>query len=76
MTDNDENMLLRDQSDRLKENRRENPTLRDKFAMAALTGLCAHRGPNLEGLTYAEYSYEIADEMMRARERLSDDQDS
>lgn len=43
------------------------PTLRDQFAMAALTGMCAH--PDCEG-TYEEIAnqvYRLADAMMNAR---------
>jgi hypothetical protein len=42
-------------------------TLRDEFAMAALTGLCAD--PDLSPLSerVAEHAYRLADAMMEAR---------
>ena len=44
----------------------EQKTLRDEFAMAALTGLIVKfSGSALE----AEYAYKIADAMMKAREK-------
>ena len=51
------------------------PTLRDQFAMAALTGLLANSAP---GESYAtleapvEWSYKYADAMMKAREVKSE----
>jgi hypothetical protein len=45
-------------------------TLRDRFAMAALTGLLArgaHDHDKREGHRYYELSYEIADGMLEAR---------
>ena len=46
-------------------------TLRDQFAMAALTGLLAnpeHEGEGLGARFFAECAYEVAEEMMKARE--------
>ena len=47
-------------------------TLRDYYASAALTGLCAHSGTmNLVNVeSTVSRSYEIADEMLRQRELL------
>ena len=42
------------------------PTLRDQFAMAALTGLVFGRKDNVN--TFAEEAYKIADAMLKARE--------
>lgn len=47
----------------------ENTTLRDQFAMAALTGICAC-GPTSSGSPnafYADRAYKIADAMLEAR---------
>jgi hypothetical protein len=60
----DENEWFRQQNERLKGNRHENPTLRDQFAMAALQAL------DLKGLfakDIAEISYKVADAMLEAR---------
>jgi hypothetical protein len=44
-------------------------TLRDHFAMAALTGLLAgNRSP--QGISFAQAAYIQADEMLKARERV------
>lgn len=48
----------------------EQPTLRDQFAMAALTGMCAapvdcYSGTKAE---IARWAYEQADAMLKARE--------
>ena len=42
-------------------------TLRDEFAMAALTGCLAGRNNNFERKEWAEAAYELADAMMEAR---------
>lgn len=60
----EENKFLVDQNERLKGNKKENPTLRDQFAMAALTGLLA-RGERYDVTTDA---YTIADSMMKERD--------
>lgn len=52
------------QNARLKGNKRENPTLRDQFAMAALTALITIGKQD----DYAECAYTIADNMMKARD--------
>ena len=41
-------------------------TLRDRFAMAALTGLCANQ-PHVMARLHATEAYEFADAMMKAR---------
>jgi hypothetical protein len=43
----------------------EMPTLRDQFAMAALTGLLADGNPSTD--SNAKFAYQIADAMMEAR---------
>lgn len=43
-------------------------TLRDEFAMAALTGLLANPSTGVAWHLYPEWAYEIADEMLKARE--------
>lgn len=59
-----ENQWLREQNNRLKGSRKENPTLRDQFAMAALISIPARSNtPNV----IAEWAYEIADAMMGKR---------
>ena len=45
----------------------ERTTLRDQFAMAALTGLCANNKVQYNVKAYAGISYELADAMMEAR---------
>jgi len=67
----EENQHLRDKVDRLRGNKRENPTLRDQFAMVALPAVIkmsptAYK-PN-QFYDYAKDAYLIADEMMKARE--------
>ena len=48
----------------------ERPTLRDQFAMAALTGLLAdYNGTNWKGM--ANTSYAIADAMMKERNKTA-----
>lgn len=42
-------------------------SLRDQFAMAALTGLCANNHVQSNVKAYAEISYDLADAMMEAR---------
>lgn len=63
----DECQQLREQVERLKGNRKENPTLRDQFAMAALTGLLAY-GEKFDVSAYDD-AYAFADSMMKAREK-------
>jgi hypothetical protein len=41
--------------------------LRDRFAMAALTGLIANHTIDEKRSTYADWSYHFADAMMEAR---------
>lgn len=60
----EENKWLHEQNDRLKGNRNENPTIRDQFAMAALSSITA--GGNTPEYI-AEWAYEIADAMMKKR---------
>ena len=43
--------------------------LRDQFAMAALTGLIANSDYDLSDINKARVSYEIADEMLKARKK-------
>ena len=43
-------------------------TLRDRFAMAALTGLCANQ-PHVMARLHATEAYEFADAMMEARKK-------
>jgi hypothetical protein len=44
------------------------PTLRDQFAMAALTGLCAHHGVNSDyDYTIVDAAFTRADAMLAAR---------
>jgi hypothetical protein len=43
-------------------------TLRDKFAMAALTGIVQREGGNRNMLVSALEAYDYADAMMQARE--------
>ena len=45
------------------------PTLRDKFAMAALQGLLADHNMNAPKDTFVEYAYKYADAMLKERER-------
>jgi len=60
----EENKWFREQNNRLKGSRKENPTLRDQFAMAALISIPARSNtPNV----IAEWAYEIADAMMEKR---------
>jgi len=47
----------------------EPPTLRDKFAMAALTGRLTDPTTNCDPRAYAEYSYMVADAMLEARKK-------
>ena len=56
---------LTDQNKRLKGSSKENPTLRDQFAMAALTGLLAN--PNNTYGDKVKKAYEAADQMMLFR---------
>lgn len=45
-------------------------TIRDQFAMAALTGLIANtQNGYYDWESYAKYSYELADKMMRVRDK-------
>jgi hypothetical protein len=43
------------------------PTLRDQFAMAALTGLCANPDYKANKDKFAVTAYELADAMLAAR---------
>ena len=45
----------------------EHATLRDQFAMAALTGLLSDPERDAEPSEYAECAYEYADAMLKAR---------
>lgn len=46
------------------------PTLRDQFAMAALTGYLAHGRWTVEdGTTFAQLAFQCADEMLEARKK-------
>ena len=47
---------------------KQGPTLRDQFAMAALTGLLANAGWNAERQLIAQSAYEFADAVVLARE--------
>lgn len=46
----------------------DTPTLRDQFAMAALTGLLSCEETSGDPDEFAEWSYEYADVMLAARE--------
>lgn len=51
-------------------------TLRDEFAMAALTGICSNpEWRNCIGETFAHAAYELADEMLAERLVSLDKQD-
>lgn len=51
-------------------------TLRDEFAMAALTGICSNpEWSNRIGETFAHAAYELADEMLAERLVSTDNQD-
>lgn len=72
----EENEQLREQVDRLRgtlklvDDRKENLTLRDQFAMSALIGLLADQTVGIPRATdVANWSYEIADAMMKQREK-------
>ena len=52
---------------RADEEARRPPTLRDRFAMAALTGLVSHAGSNVDADMFAAQADEIADAMMQRR---------
>ena len=45
----------------------DTPTLRDKFAMAAISGMAVNSHLCYEDLS--KFAYDLADEMMKARER-------
>ncbi len=62
------NAWITAQNQRLKGNKRENPTLRDQFAMAAMTGLLANNVGRPQFMDYAARAYEIAGYMMMARD--------
>lgn len=64
---NNEHWLLRS-AQQGQDVRMEAPTLRDQFAMAALTGLLADSKLDAKWGAFAISSYEIADEMLAARE--------
>ena len=51
---------------RIKQARAE---LRDRFAMAALTGLLADHTMDLQPTEFADLSYQYADAMLKAREK-------
>ena len=59
---------LTEQNERLKGNKRENPTLRDQFAMVALPALMAQYN-NVGWFKWAKHAYEIADFMMTERDK-------
>ena len=59
---------LTEQNQRLKGNKRENATLRDQFAMAALPALMAQNN-NVGWFNWAKHAYEIADFMMAERDK-------
>jgi hypothetical protein len=46
----------------------EQPTLRDRFAMAALTGMLAEGSWVLEKLAISNRAYRFADEMLESRD--------
>lgn len=62
------NAWITAQNERLKGNKRENPTLRDQFAMAAMTGMLANNVGRHQFMDCAVRSYEIAGYMMMARD--------
>ncbi len=47
-------------------------TLRDEFAMAALTGLCADPQLDIEQGAMGDLCYQIADKMLQARKETPD----
>lgn len=50
---------------------RDEPPLRDRFAMAALTGICANTAFAEAGASsLASWAYEAADAMMAEREKV------
>jgi hypothetical protein len=57
---------LTEQNQRLKGNKRENPTLRDQFAMAALTGILAY-GKRFD-VSASDDAYSFAEAMMVERD--------
>jgi hypothetical protein len=59
---------LTEQNQRLKGDKRENPTVRDQFAMAAVTGMLGH-GVNSDAANVSATAYWLADAMMKAREQ-------
>jgi hypothetical protein len=65
-----ENIELYKQIDRLKGNSRENPTLRDQFAMASLPGLLAKSGHFVTAVFISESAYKIAEAMMIERNKV------
>ena len=63
----EENEFLRHRNDMLKGSKFENPTLRDQFAMAALTGLLAVLSHKTSAELLAIEAYEAADYMLEKR---------
>lgn len=59
---------LTEQNERLKGNKRENPTLRDQFAMAALTGIIPCGFSDMTSTAIAAFAYAYADAMMAERD--------
>lgn len=59
------NAWITAQNERLKGNKRENPTLRDQFAMAAMTGLLAK--PSVVSIDVVAEAYKIADRALSFR---------
>lgn len=64
----DELVHVQRQNARLKGNAQENPTLRDQFAMAALTGLLANPNDRAPYDDVVAYAYNIADKMLVVRQ--------
>ena len=60
---------LTEQNERLKGNKRENPTLRDQFAMVAMTGIIPCGFHDMTSTAIAAYAYDYADAMMTERNK-------
>jgi hypothetical protein len=59
--------VLRDMKPQVVQAEQARAELRDRFAMAALTGLLADHTMNIAVTEFADLSYEYADAMLKAR---------